>query len=133
VNERNRFGWVVEIDPSDPDAKPVKRTAMGRFKHEGVGMVVGQGGRAVGYMGDDQRFDYCYKFVSEGNWRSMLARGRHPLDHGKLYVAKFNDDNTGVWMEVTYNNPAIRDAVDDNGQKLFRNQADVLCLLSLGC
>jgi secreted PhoX family phosphatase len=131
VNERNRFGWVVEIDPSDPTAKPVKRTAMGRFKHEGVGMVVGQGGRAVGYMGDDQRFDYCYKFVSEGNWRSMLARGKHPLDHGKLYVAKFNDDNTGVWMEVTYNNPAIRDAVDDNGQKLFRNQADVLVFTRL--
>ncbi|MEM1251158.1 MAG: PhoX family phosphatase [Cyanobacteria bacterium P01_H01_bin.21] len=126
VNERNRFGWIVEIDPESPTAKPVKRTAMGRFKHEGVGGTVGAGGRFVGYMGDDQRFDYCYKFVSQTSWRSMRARGLSPLDYGKLYVAKFNDDNTGEWMEITYRNPAIRNARDEQGQPVFRNQADVL-------
>jgi hypothetical protein len=131
ANERNRFGWVVEIDPQNPNAKPVKRTAIGRFKHEGVGPTVGAGGRFVGYMGDDQRFDYCYKYVSESSWRSMMARGISPLDRGKLYVAKFNDDNTGVWMEVTYENPAIRDAVDEQGQPLFSSQADVLVFTRL--
>ncbi len=131
VNERNRFGWVVEIDPNDPNAKPVKRTAMGRFKHEGVGGTVGRGGRYVGYMGDDQRFDYCYKFVSEANWRSMMARGISPLDRGKLYCAKFNDDNTGEWLEITYDNPAIRNAVDEQGQPWFRNQGDVLIFTRL--
>ncbi|MEL6384959.1 MAG: PhoX family phosphatase [Cyanobacteria bacterium J06626_18] len=131
VNERNRFGWVVEIDPQNPDAKPVKRTAMGRFKHEGVGGTVGQGGRYVGYMGDDQRFDYCYKFVSEASWRSMIARGLSPLDNGKLYCAKFNEDGTGEWMEITYDNPAIRDAVDEQGQPLFSSQGDVLVFTRL--
>jgi secreted PhoX family phosphatase len=131
INERNRFGWVVEIDPQNPDAKPVKRTAMGRFKHEGVGGTVGAGGRFVGYMGDDQRFDYCYKFVSDANWRSMIARGMSPLDRGTLYVAKFNEDNTGEWMEVSYDNPTIRNAVDEQGQPLFTSQGDVLVFTRL--
>ena len=86
-NEDNRFGWVVEIDPNNPNRKPVKRTALGRFKHKEAEVTVGRGGRAVVYMGDDQRFDYIYKFVSAGNWKSMRARGMSPLDEGKLYVA----------------------------------------------
>lgn len=106
-NEDNRFGWVVEIDPAAPNAIPVKRTALGRFKHEGVELVTGKGGRVVAYMGDDQRFDYIYKFVSEGNWRSMRKRGQNPLDHGSLYVARFNDDGSGDWLELTNNNPVL--------------------------
>jgi secreted PhoX family phosphatase len=58
-------------------------------------------------MGDDERFDYIYKFVSEANYKSMLARGRSPLDHGTLYVARFNDDGTGDWLELSLNNPAV--------------------------
>lgn len=82
------------------DAKqtPVKRTALGRLKHEGIALTVGRGGRVVGYMGDDESFDYIYKFVSDDNWRAMIARDKSPLDHGKLYVAKFNDDGTGEWL-----------------------------------
>jgi secreted PhoX family phosphatase len=117
-NEENRFGWVVEIDPMDASQTPVKRTALGRFKHENAEFVVGQGGRAVVYMGDDERFDYIYKFVSESNWRSMQARGISPLDKGKLYVAKFNDNGTGEWLELTINNPALK--------ARFANQAEVL-------
>jgi secreted PhoX family phosphatase len=97
---------------------PVKRTALGRVKHENAELVVGQGGRAVVYMGDDERFDYIYKFVSESNWRSMQARGISPLDQGKLYVAKFNDDGTGNWIELTINNPALA--------ARFADQAEVL-------
>ncbi|MGI0492569.1 PhoX family protein [Alkalinema pantanalense CENA528] len=117
-NEENRFGWVVEIDPMDASQTPVKRTALGRFKHENAELVVGKGGRAVVYMGDDERFDYIYKFVSEANWRSMQARGISPLDRGKLYVAKFNDDFTGEWLELSINNPKLK--------ARFKTQAEVL-------
>ena len=117
-NEENRFGWIVEIDPMDGTSKPVKRTALGRVKHEGIALTVGAGGRVVGYMGDDQRFDYIYKFVSEGNWREMRREGKSPLDHGKLYVARFNDDGRGDWLELTIENP-------DLAQR-FNSQAEVL-------
>lgn len=118
VNEDNRFGWVVEIDPMDATQTPVKRTALGRFKHEGIAITEGAGGRIVGYMGDDQRFDYIYKFVSDDNWKSMRARGMSPLDHGKLYVARFDDDGTGEWLELTIDNPAL--------SAKFTSQAEVL-------
>ncbi|NGP51999.1 PhoX family phosphatase [Thioalkalivibrio sp. XN8] len=117
-NEDNRFGWVVEIDPRNGRRIPVKRTALGRFKHEGAEVVVGKGGRLVVYMGDDQSFDYIYKFVSDGNWKSMRARGMNPLDHGKLYVAKFKDDGTGDWLELTIDNPVLA--------ARFKDQAEVL-------
>ena len=107
VNEANRFGWIVEYDPRDPDTPPVKRTALGRAKHEGCALTIGRGGRAVAYMGDDQRFDYIYKFVSDRNHRSMLARGMSPLDHGVLYAARFDEDGTGHWVELSLNNPAV--------------------------
>lgn len=84
INEENRFGWIVEIDPMDATRTPVKRTALGRFKHEGIALTLGRGGRVVGYMGDDERFDYIYKFVSDDNWRAMRAQGQSPLDQPTL-------------------------------------------------
>lgn len=118
ANERNRFGWVVEIDPMNASQTPVKRTALGRFKHEGIAVTVGKGGRAVGYMGDDERFDYCYKFVSQASWRSLRARNMSPLDHGTLYVAKFNENGTGEWLALNLSNPALKGK--------FKNQAELL-------
>jgi len=118
ANEDNRFGWVVEIDPHNPDAKPVKRTALGRFKHEGAALTEGKDGRVVVYMGDDQRFDYIYKFVSADNWRSMQARGASPLDEGRLYAARFNDDGRGEWLELSIDNPVLT--------ARFATQAEVL-------
>ena len=107
ANECNRFGWIVEIDPMDPGAPPVKRTALGRFKHEGIAIVEGRGGRIVGYMGDDERFEYIYKFVSENNWRALRAQGLSPLDHGILYAARFNADGSGDWLPLTLDNPLL--------------------------
>ena len=128
ANEEKRFGWIVEIDPMNPAAAPVKRTALGRLKHEGIAIVEGLGGRIVGYMGDDERFDYIYKFVSEGNWRSMSARGKHPLDHGSLYVARFNDDGTGDWLELTIKNPELAAHFNDQAEVLIyaRQASDIL-------
>lgn len=117
-NEENRFGWVVEIDPFAPNQAPVKRTALGRFKHEGIAITEGRGKRIVGYMGDDQRFDYIYKFVSEDNWQAMRAVGKSPLDYGSLYVARFNADGSGDWLELTIDNPALA--------KRFKDQAEIL-------
>ena len=127
-NEENRFGWVVEIDPNDPQSTPMKRTALGRFKHEGVALTVGRGGRAVAYMGDDQRFDYIYKFVSDDNYESMLAQGMSPLDHGALYVARFNDDGSGDWLELTIDNPDLAAAFGSQAEVLTyaRMAADIL-------
>ena len=127
-NEENRFGWVVEIDPMDPYKAPVKRTALGRVKHEGAAVTVGKGGRVVVYMGDDQRFDYIYKFVSADNWKRMIRQGRSPLDEGKLYVARFDDDNTGEWLELTIDNPALAARFNDQAEVLTyaRIAADIL-------
>lgn len=118
ANEQNRFGWIVEIDPFNPKQTPVKRTALGRFKHEAVAVTIGKQGKAVAYMGDDQRFDYIYKFVSDRNHRKMLREGVSPLDEGKLYVARFNDDGTGDWLELTIDNPILAER--------FSSQAEVL-------
>lgn len=97
-NEPNRFGWIVEVDPLDPHSPPVKHTALGRFKHEGANVVIGRTGRAVAYMGDDERFDYLYKFVSTGTYRpgaSLRARRHNKtlLAAGSLYVARFSGDS----------------------------------------
>jgi secreted PhoX family phosphatase len=97
-NEPNRFGWIVEIDPLDPKSAPVKHTALGRFKHEGANLIVARDGRVVAYMGDDERFDYMYKFVSDGRMKkggSRYARehNKRLLDSGTLYVAKFTGDS----------------------------------------
>lgn len=99
-NEPHRFGWIVEIDPTDPDSTPVKRTALGRFKHENAAATVAPDGRVVVYMGDDERGEYMYKYVSNGVY-TPGGDTSGLLDDGKLYVAKFNDDQTGEWVELT--------------------------------
>lgn len=128
VNEENRFGWVVEIDPFDATRSPVKRTALGRFKHESAAVAIGRGGRAVVYMGDDDRFDYIYKFVSSGHYRRMLDDGISPLDDGRLYVARFSDNGTGDWLELTIDHPLLAARFSDQAEVLTyaRISADLL-------
>ena len=97
-NEPNRFGWIVEIDPAAPNKPPVKHTAMGRFKHEGANVIVGKTGHVAAYMGDDERFDYLYKYVSfdkfaQGPSAEAKRVNKGLLSRGSLYVAKFTGDS----------------------------------------
>ncbi len=128
VNHENRFGWVVEVDPQQRYPTPIKRTALGRIKHEGVAIAEGKGKRVVAYMGDDQRFDYIYKFVSKDNWRSAVARRQSPLDEGTLYVARFNDDGTGDWLPLDMSVPALAERFDDMADLLINTRiaADIV-------
>jgi secreted PhoX family phosphatase len=98
---------VTEIDPFDPDSTPVKRTALGRMKHEGAWVQETQEGRIVVYMGDDEQFEYIYRYVSNLPWRKARRNGINPLDDGILYVARFNADGFGEWLPLTPDNPAL--------------------------
>ena len=117
-NEANRFGWIVEVDPFDPNSTPRKHSAMGRFKHEGANVIVAKSGHVVAYMGDDERFDYLYKFVSRDKYREGdRAHNLTLLSTGDLYVAKFNGNAAPAEIDGSGKLPADG-AFDGSGQWL---------------
>ena len=129
-NELNTFGYIVEIDPYDKTAAVKKRTSLGRFAHESAAFSRRVEGKPLAvYMGDDSRGEYIYKFVSSATWSAAdadpanrIAAGDKYLDSGKLYVAKFNADGTGNWIELTIGNPVIA----GYATYAFADQADVM-------
>lgn len=129
-NTANTFGWVVEIDPYDATSTPVKRTALGRFAHEGAWPSNPVAGKPLAfYMGDDSRSEYVYKFVSAAAWdpadasrADRLAVGSKYMDQGTLYAARFNADGSGNWLKLDLTNPGIA----SNSVYAFADMGDVL-------
>lgn len=125
-NEPHRFGWVVEIDPMDPEATPRKRTALGRFKHENAALTIDRSGHVVVYLGDDERGEHLYKFVSRDRYNPDNQKAnRNLLEEGTLYVARFraNDGEIkgkGEWLELSHGKNGL---TAENG---FADQAEVM-------
>jgi uncharacterized protein len=128
-NEMNGMGYVVELDPYDSASRAKKRSALGRFAHESAAFSLPAAGeRLAVYMGDDSRNEYIYKFVSDAAWSAAdataadrLATGAKYLDAGRLYVARFDADGSGAWLELSLANPAVA----GYAAYAFANEADV--------
>lgn len=118
ANESNRFGWVVEINPWNSRQRPIKHTALGRFGHEGATVAVGRDKRVVVYMGDDSGGEHIYKFVGNSNYETTLSKGMSPLSDGRLYVARFNDDFTGDWLELSTEISSLAERFADDAEIL---------------
>lgn len=120
------YGWVVEIDPYDPTSTPKKRTALGRKKQECATTALTRDGRVAVYMGDDQRDEHVYKFVSDGRFNaSNRTANMDLLDHGKLYCAQFQENGEGRWLHITVEAANAAAAAEESPIR-FRDEGDLM-------
>lgn len=120
VHEPNRFGWMVEVDPFDPQSVPVKRTGLGRFRHEAATPVVNGDGRVVVYLGEDRAWGFVFRYISKGRFDPAVGtKNGQLLDDGDLSVARF-DDKGLTWIPLVLGQGGLTTA---NG---FETQADVV-------
>lgn len=125
-NEPNHFGWIVEIDPFDPESTPIKHSALGRFAHEGLIFApMKLGSPLVCYSGDDSQNEYIYKYVSNGRYMPVVGKPDRLLDDGTLYVGRFNADGGGDWLPLDIKDKAFQAACSKAGVS-FANQGEVL-------
>jgi hypothetical protein len=117
-NEANRFGYMVEFDPYDPSSVPVKRTHLGRFRHEAASIVINGDGRVVAYMGEDRDGGALLRFVSNGRYSHVMSKTEAGalLDDGVLSVARFGE-RALKWVPLT---------AGKNGLESYASIADVL-------
>jgi secreted PhoX family phosphatase len=121
-NEPLRYGWMVEIDPHDPASVPRKRSALGRFQHEGANTIIAKSGHVAAYMGDDEKFEYVYKFVTRDRFDPKNpSANRDLLDYGTLYCARFDADGTGEWLPLVQDERGLL-----NSAAGFASQGDVV-------
>lgn len=96
-----KYGWMVELDPADPQFRPRKHTCLGRFRHENITLRVEPGRKLVAYMGDDRRGGHTWKYVSSGTVSSPESKANSALfEDGTLFVARYNPDKTGTWIPL---------------------------------
>ena len=129
-NEPNRFDWVVEIDPYQPGAAPVKRTALGRFSHEGATTIVNKDGRVAVYLGDDDYFEYLYRFVTKGTFNpNDREANKNLLDEGELSVAKLDPNGELHWLPLVHgqNGLTAENGFADQGEVVIKARLQPTC------
>lgn len=107
----NKYGWIVEVDPANPNDYGTKHTWLGRYRHEAVGVRVEAGKPLAFYSGCDRKGGHVYKFVSRDRVRDPKAKTNSKLlEHGMLYAAQFNPDGTGRWIPLKTDTPVNPDS-----------------------
>lgn len=102
----NKYGWLVELDPRRPDQPAVKHTALGRCRHEAVAVQARRGEPLRVYSGCDRHGGHLYRFVSEEVVRDPAdTANSRLLERGRLEVAQFAADGTGIWIALAPQTP----------------------------
>jgi secreted PhoX family phosphatase len=96
-----KYGWVAELDPLDPAAFPIKRTALGRFPRAGIAAATLPDGRPIIFMSQADPAGFLFRFIAATNATDGTA-----LDSGTLSVAQIQDDQI-TWLDLPPGNATL--------------------------